>query len=209
MITEIKEILFSAVVTFYNILDYWPIKLIISVITSIIFSDLAISLYMFLGLMLIDLMAKFMALSHKLRIDTNQNGDFFHTVRGISRARTEHYIRSDIMKNKFGGKIFVYLLASMAAMCVDHNIQSMGYISHLFTPFVWFYFSATEFCSILENFQDAGVADLNGLIAFFKKNPILTYFFKKSGEINERKALEAAQDKPYDKFDELSEDNNQ
>ena len=89
------------------------------------------------------------------------------------------------MKHRFSGKIALYMFLTLSAVCVDYFSMKAGYAQvTVFT--VWGYLALTEFCSILENLQDAQAEDISTLLSFIKKNKSFISFTKESENIYEK-----------------------
>ena len=182
---DIKAVISAAVSSVNTLLELWPIKVLLTIATTVLTSNHAIALYMFSAMVFIDLFTKIIALSHKRRVDHGESSDFFQSITGIPAARRDRYIQSSIMKHRFGGKIALYMFLTVSAVLVDFFSLKAGY-GQVMVPSVWGYLALTEFCSILENLQDAEAEGLGKLIEILKNNRFFGSFLKASNaKLNE------------------------
>ena len=164
-----QALLESASNTWINLSNHAAVKAVLSVLAAVLTSYHATALYLFLCLVFIDLFTKLLALSYQCRRDNNEQDDFFHLVTGLHKARRQHYIRSDVMKNRFGHKIGLYMMLTLMGAAIDTFLKMIE-INPIVVYCVWMYLAFTEFCSILENLQDAGYDEITEQEAFLKKN---------------------------------------
>lgn len=124
----------------------------------------------FVGLIIIDLVTKWIALSKEFltKRKRKKNVTFWQCVTSIPAARKAGYIKSEAMKHRFLGKIIVYLLVVFAGALADHIMLTMGKPQWAVLLLVG-YLSITELISILENLQDAGVEEAGHLHDILEK----------------------------------------
>ena len=124
----------------------------------------------FVGLIVIDLITKWIALSREYltKKKRKRNPTFWQCVTSIPAARKAGYIKSEAMKHRFLGKIIVYLLVVFAGAFADHIMQTMDKPTWAVLLLVG-YLSITELISILENLQDAGVEEAGQLHDILEK----------------------------------------
>ena len=124
----------------------------------------------FVGLVVIDLLTKWIALSkeHLSKKKRKKPYTFWECVKNIPKARKAGYIRSEAMKHRFLGKICVYMLIVLAGGLADHIMQTMNKPTWAVLLLVG-YLSVTELISILENLQDAGVEEAGQLHDILEK----------------------------------------
>ena len=124
----------------------------------------------FVGLIVIDLITKWIALSKEYLVKKKRrkNPTFFQCVTSIPAARKAGYIKSEAMKHRFLGKIIVYLLVVFAGAFADHIMQTMDKPQWAVLLLVG-YLSITELISILENLEDAGVEEAGQLHDILEK----------------------------------------
>lgn len=118
----------------------------------------------FVGLVLIDLLTKYLALSALRLSDNKLPGGLFRSLLGIWKAFKDGYIKSELMKTKFAGKILLYMILVSSAVNIDVMAGGEG----VFLRAAWYYLAATEGISIIENLRDAGVQSLDPLLAFIR-----------------------------------------
>jgi len=124
----------------------------------------------FVGLIIIDLVTKWIALSKEYltKRKRKKNVTLWQCVVNIPAARSAGYIKSEAMKHRFLGKIIVYLLVVFAGALADNIMMTMGKPQWAVVLLVG-YLSVTELISILENLQDAGVEEAGQLHDMLEK----------------------------------------
>ena len=124
----------------------------------------------FVGLIVIDLVTKWIALSKEYLVKKKRRKTttFWQCVTSIPAARKAGYIKSEAMKHRFLGKIIVYLLVVFAGALADHIMLTMDKPQWAVLLLVG-YLSITELISILENLQDAGVEEAGQLHDILEK----------------------------------------
>ena len=124
----------------------------------------------FVGLVIIDLITKWIALSkeHLSKRKRKKPYTLWECIVNIPKARKAGYIKSEAMKHRFLGKIIVYLLVVLAGATVDHIMLTMEKPAWCVLLLVG-YLSVTELVSILENLQDAGVESAGQLHDIIEK----------------------------------------
>jgi len=122
------------------------------------------SLAAFGGLILFDLLTKYLSLSAQRLSDLGQPSGLWQCLFGIYGAFKDGYIKSELMKTKFVGKLILYMVLVSAAIQVDTMAGGEG----VFLKASWYYLAATEAISIVENLRDAGVQSLDPLLAFIR-----------------------------------------
>lgn len=118
----------------------------------------------FVGLITIDLISKYLSLSAKRLNDLSLPAGLWRCLIGIPAAFKDKYIKSELMKTKFAGKLILYMLLVAAAVQVDIMAGGEG----VFLKASWYYLAATEAISIVENLRDAGVQSLDPLLTFIR-----------------------------------------
>jgi Holin family. len=138
--------------------DAWMVKLLTSFFIAAIYNLHVQMLLAFASLVFVDLFTKWLALSKmQLEVDGNKH-NLWQAFKNIPRARKEGYITSDQMKNRFVGKMFLYIFLVLCAGMVDLMLMNVGRPGFIIGVVVG-YLSITEFLSIVENLQDAGVEE--------------------------------------------------
>lgn len=124
----------------------------------------------FVGLIIIDLVTKWIALSKEYltKRKRKKNVTLWQCIVNIPAARSAGYIKSEAMKHRFLGKIIVYLLVVFAGALADNIMMTMGKPQWAVVLLVG-YLSVTELISILENLQDAGVEEAGQLHDILEK----------------------------------------
>ena len=124
----------------------------------------------FVGLIIIDLVTKWIALSKEYltKRKRKKNVTLWQCVVNIPAARSAGYIKSEAMKHRFLGKIIVYLLVVFAGALADNIMMTMNKPQWAVVLLVG-YLSVTELISILENLQDAGVEEAGQLHDILEK----------------------------------------
>lgn len=147
-----------------SLADAAPVKTVIAGALAIWVSDHMTALSAFTILVVIDLLTKFLALSHQRLTDLGKSAGLFKCFLGVPAALRDDYIKSEMMKHKFAGKIILYMALVTTAVHVD----AMAGGQDLFLKVAWYYLAATEALSIIENLRDAGVKSLEPLLNFVR-----------------------------------------
>ena len=166
---EFKHLIESLGNNLHTLMELWPLKLVSTIFLTVVSSNHAIALYVFSTMVFIDLLSKIIALSHQRRLDKGEPSDFYHSITGIAQAAKDQYIQSSIMKHQFSSKIILYMFLTLSAVCVDYFLMKAGY-KQLSVFTIWGYLALTEFCSILENLQDAQAEYIYDLLKLINKN---------------------------------------
>jgi phage-related holin len=156
----VSELFQSAQQSTHNLGQHWAIKGVCAAVIGAAFSMHAQLLLAFVGLVFLDLATKWVALSysHLAKRRKKNLPTLWQAVKNIPAARKAGYIKSTVMKDRFLGKILVYLFIVLAGGLVDTMMSSMKNPTWAVVLCVG-YLSATEMISILENLQDAGVEE--------------------------------------------------
>lgn len=147
-----------------SIMDVAPVKAIAAGALAFATSSHGTALTAFVGLILIDLLTKYLALSAKRLSDLSLPTGLWRCLIGIPAAFKDKYIKSELMKTKFAGKLILYMVLVAAAVQVDTMAGGGG----VFLKASWYYLAATEAISIVENLRDAGVQSLDPLLVFIR-----------------------------------------
>lgn len=159
-----KEHLLDAVAhTWGQLSTLWGGKLVAGSILGIALSAHAYLLLLFVALVVLDLLTKWLEIA-RTYLKERQDADtsLYHALFSVGAAHRAGYIRSDVMKHRFLGKICVYLLFTFAAAVVDISLGILSAPRFALVLTVG-YLMVTEFLSILENLQAAGVEMAQGL----------------------------------------------
>lgn len=164
--TMLAESFLGAIKT---LLAGWNYKAIAAALITLLFHKHAILFYAFAALVFIDCFTRWIALAHDYLIEKGtEKPSLVQSIVGIKAARSAGYIKSDIMKHRFLGKIAVYLFCVMAAASGDLIMVELKQPTWAVTTIIG-YLTVTELLSIVENLNAAGVEALQGLIDKIRK----------------------------------------
>ncbi len=167
---DLTELYQNMIGTVGHLGQHWAAKIVGAAFMGIACSMHGQLLLAFVALIIIDLITKWIALSHDYltKRKRRKNPTLWQCVVNIPAARAAGYIKSEAMKHRFLGKIVVYLLVIFAGAAIDNIMMTMD------KP-VWAvvllagYLSITELISIVENLQDAGVEEAEKLHEILEK----------------------------------------
>ena len=144
--------------------DGWAEKLGLSLVVTITYEDHAQIFAAFFLLVCADLVTKWLALSRQHLVDTGvDEPSIWHAAWNMNAARHAGYIKSDTMRKRFIPKILTYFGVVGAAAGLDF-ILIKAHAPAFATTLVIGYLSLTEFISILENMQTAGIKEAGELV---------------------------------------------
>lgn len=119
-------------------------------------------------LVVLDLFAKFIALSYEMiKTQGTESPSLLESIKAIPEAHRQRIINSHEMKTQFSGKVIVYIIAVMAAGIVDFIVGHAN-----FSQIVIAYLASTELLSIIENLDDAGVSAVHELVGLIKRKRV-------------------------------------
>lgn len=147
----------------------FSIKALIAAIIALILHKHSVLFMAFTFLVFLDCFTKWIELSYKnLQTVGIENPTFAQSFFNIRKARRAGAISSEVMKHRFLGKMFVYIICALAAAVVD---VVMSFLSKpgWAVEVVISYLVAVELLSIVENLSSAGVEQLTALVALVKK----------------------------------------
>ncbi|CQR71393.1 Holin family protein [Sporomusa ovata DSM 2662] len=159
-----ENVLAAAKSAAVSIMDVAPVKATAAGALAFATGSHGTALMAFAILILIDLLTKYLSLSAQRLNDRNLPSGLWQCLIGIYAAFKDGYIKSELMKTKFAGKIILYMVLVSAAIQVD--VMARG--EDLFLKAAWYYLAGTEFISIAENLRDAGVQSLDPLLVFIR-----------------------------------------
>ncbi|CQR74173.1 Holin family protein [Sporomusa ovata DSM 2662] len=159
-----ENVLAAAKSAAVSIMDVAPVKATAAGALAFATGSHGTALMAFAILILIDLLTKYLSLSAQRLNDRNLPSGLWQCLIGIYAAFKDGYIKSELMKTKFAGKIILYMVLVSAAIQVD--VMAKG--DDLFLKAAWYYLAGTEFISIAENLRDAGVQSLDPLLTFIR-----------------------------------------
>ena len=167
---DFSELLHSANSTIAHLSSNKAVKFVGASIVGGVCSMHGQLLLAFVGLVVIDLLTKWIALSkeHLSKRKRKKPYTIWECIMNIPKARKAGYIKSEAMKHRFLGKMVVYLLVVFAGALADHIMQTMDKPTWAVLLLVG-YLSITELISILENLQDAGVEEAEKLHEILEK----------------------------------------
>lgn len=150
--------------------DNWIVKLVGASFMGVACSMHAQLLLAFVGLVVIDLVTKWIALSREYLMKKKRKTapTLWQCFCAILKARKAGYIKSEVMKHRFLGKILVYFLVVFAGGLADYIMTVMDKPTWAVLLLVG-YLSITELISIMENLQDAGVSEAEKLHEILEK----------------------------------------
>lgn len=157
---EFSELIYSAQNTAHGLSEHRAVKGAGALVMAAASSMHAQLLLAFCGLVFIDLITKWLALSKEQlsKRKRKKPPTLWECFVNIPKARKAGYIKSDVMKNRFLGKVLVYLLVVFAGAMADYIMLTMDKPTWAVVLLVG-YLSITELISITENLQDAGVEE--------------------------------------------------
>lgn len=154
--------------------DGWAEKLGLSLVVTIAYEDHAQIFAAFFILVCADLVTKWLSLSRQHLVDTGvEEPSIWHAVWNFQAARRAGYIKSDIMRKRFVPKILTYFGVVGAAAVLDF-ILIKAHAPAFATTLVIGYLSLTEFISILENMQTAGIKEAGELVDLARRKGGIT-----------------------------------
>lgn len=159
-----ENVLSAAKSAAISLLDVAPVKATAAGALAFATGNHGTALLAFVVLIFIDLLAKYLSLSAKRLQDLALPAGLWQCFVGIRAAFRDGYIKSELMKTKFAGKLLLYMLLVAAAVHVDQMSGGGG----IFLKAAWFYLAGTELISIMENLRDAGVQSLDPLLNFVR-----------------------------------------
>jgi len=165
--TELYE---NMIGTVGHIGENWGIKLAGATFVGAACSMHGQLLLAFVALIIVDLVTKWIALSHEYltKRKRRKNPTLWQCVVNIPAARAAGYIKSEAMKHRFLGKIIVYILVIFAGATVDNMMAAMDKPQWAVVLLAG-YLSITELISVVENLQDAGVEEAEQLHNILEK----------------------------------------
>ena len=141
----------------------WPVKLVSSCVLSIAAEEHVHIFMAFFVLVCVDLLAKLLSLSRQHLMDGGQEApSLWRALRNVPVARRARYIRSREMREKFVCKIRSYVVVVAAAVLLDFILLKAHAPSFAATVVIG-YLALTEFVSVLENLEDAGVEEAGAM----------------------------------------------
>ena len=167
---NLAELYESILGTIGHLGENWVVKLAGAAFVGSACSMHGQLLLSFVGLVIIDLLTKWLALSrqHLMKRKRKTTPTLWQCFYNIPKARKAGYIKSEAMKHRFLGKILVYLFVVFAGGLADYIMTVMDKPTWAVLLLVG-YLSVTELISIMENLQDAGVEEAEKLHEILEK----------------------------------------
>lgn len=167
---DMTELYENMIGTIAHLGEKWAAKLVGAAIMGVACSVHAQLLLAFVGLVIVDLFTKWIALSreHLMKRKRKTPPTLWQCFCNILKARRAGYIKSEPMKHRFLGKVLVYLFVVFAGGLADYIMTVMNKPTWAVLLLVG-YLSITELISIMENLQDAGVEEVGKLHEILEK----------------------------------------
>ena len=148
-----------------SLADHLPAKFVGSVVISSL-ADIGSLLMLFCGLEFLDLLTKWISLSHDYWVSTygkaftDKYGCLWSYIKWLGECRRFKYINSSAMKNQFTSKMLTYTILILTTCWADMCIKKVGGVTFISTIGISM-ISLTESLSIVENLSSAniGIAD--------------------------------------------------
>lgn len=153
--------------------DHLPAKVVGSVVISSL-ADIGSLLMVFCGLEFLDLLTKWISLSHDYWVNTygkeftDKYGCLWAYIKWLPECRRFKYINSSAMKNKFTSKMLTYTILILTTCWADLCIKKVGGVAFISTIGVSM-ISLTEALSIVENLSSAGIGVADGIKSILQK----------------------------------------
>ncbi|WP_293685411.1 phage holin family protein [uncultured Phascolarctobacterium sp.] len=150
----------------------WNYKTIAAAVLALLLHKHAILFYAFAVLVFVDCFTRWIALAHDYLIaNGNAAPTLVQSIIGIKSARSAGYIKSDIMKHRFLGKIIVYLFCVITAASGDLIMTELQQPTWAVITIIS-YLTVTELLSVTENLNAAGVEATQGLADIIKRRKV-------------------------------------
>lgn len=123
-----------------------------------------ISMFLLSTLIVIDTATRWLALASQLA----EEPGIIAIIKAIPAAHRARIIDSGALRRGFCSKIITYMILFLSGTILDYVLESTGnpdFFLHIVVPFLAF----TEFLSILENLDQAGISVCTGLVDFVKR----------------------------------------
>lgn len=156
MVTHIEKFL-------NNLLMFWEVKLIAASIMGLVIHQ-AFLFCAFAILVWLDCMTRWVAISYEY---SGKEG-IWTAIKSIPAAHRARAISSTAMRRGLSDKMINYIILVIGALLADYEAGTPVFVNLIIS-----YLSATEFLSIVENLNDAGISALSGLIRIIKTRTVL------------------------------------
>ena len=156
-----------------SLADHLPEKIIASAGVTGAASALGIHLQLyvaFIVLMALDTLTRYLAQTAVWWKSVYPQTPFtlYDLWRWRGESRKWRYFKSALMRKKFVSKFCTYLIVLFASSVCDISMQTakgFGFALTVATTFL----ALTELCSILENLQECGVKEVQGILSIINK----------------------------------------
>lgn len=167
---DMTELYQNMIGTVGHLSENWAVKLAGAAFVGVACSMHGQLLLAFVGLVIIDLVTKWLALSRQYLVKRRRKKEttLWECFVNIRKARRAGYIKSEPMKHRFLGKVLVYFFVVFAGGLADYIMVVMDKPTWAVLLLVG-YLSITELISIVENLQDAGVEEAEKLHDILEK----------------------------------------
>lgn len=156
-----------------SLVYHLPAKLAGSVVSASLM-DIGSLLALFCGLEFLDLLTKWISLSHDYWVTTYgkeftvKNGCLWAYVKWLPECRRFKYINSSAMKNQFTSKMLTYTILILTCCWADLAMKKVGGITFISVIGISM-ISLTEALSIVENLSSAGIGVADGIKTLLQK----------------------------------------
>lgn len=159
--------------TIKSLADHLPEKLIASAGVTSVASVLGINVQLYIAfvlLMALDTLTRYLAQTAQWwkSIYPQTPYTLYDLWKWRTQSRKWRFFKSALMRKKFVSKFFTYLIVLGASSVCDISMQTakgFGFALTVATTFL----ALTELCSILENLQECGVQEVQGILSIINK----------------------------------------
>ncbi len=144
-----------------EVTNYWAEKLFVSALmaTCVYHATLFMA---FCSLVFLDLFTRWIAIAHQYLLQGHRDSTLFASVYAIKEAHRKGLISSYVMRQAFYSKMVMYITLVIGACICDYMLHRSGG-GFTISGMVIGYLSLTEFLSMIENLDEAGVSALHTL----------------------------------------------
>lgn len=146
-----------------RLLDFWEVKLIAASIAGLVVHQ-AFLFCAFAALVWLDCMTRWVAIAYNY----SGKAGIWTAIKAIPAAHRARAISSTAMRRGLSDKMINYIILVIGALLADYEAGTPVFVNLIVS-----YLSATEFLSIVENLNDAGISALSGLIRIIKTRTVL------------------------------------
>lgn len=144
----------------------WLAKFIVSALMAT-FIYHATLFMAFCLLVFLDLFTRWVAIAHDYLQKRNRDSTLFSSVHAIPETHRAGLISSYVMRQAFYSKMVMYITLVIGACICDYMLHRSGG-GFTISGMVIGYLSLTEFLSMIENLDEAGVSAMHDLIDLIK-----------------------------------------